>query len=129
MYFVEKEKGIEYDEISIDNKTFYKLREVPKKRKSVQIGRKRYSDQFKDPVFLQKDAYRKLKMIEGFRKKNGNLDELIERWRSCVEMSIDILRSEYSYPVKEMFRLFNLKKYGFRVADYGMSEDEAEDSG
>lgn len=97
------------------------------KRKQQHPIRKRYSDQFKNPTFLEKDKYRKLKMIEKFSLENKDLKFVTDKYKDCITQSIEILKNEYMIPVKDIFDAFELKKYGFNGEDFGW-EDEEENS-
>lgn len=88
-----------------------------------QIKRKRYSDQFKDPVFIEKDKYRKLKMYERFQRENKDLQSVTEKYRDCITMGIEVLKREQQISAKDIFMAFGLKEYGFRLEDFGSDED------
>ncbi|AFM98996.1 putative double-strand recombination repair-like protein [Encephalitozoon hellem] len=121
MYTASKPENPEdYRELQIDGKTFYKLKgDVQKVTR-----RRRYSDQFKDPLFIQKDINRKLRMMRQFRETHGDLESVIERWKECISECISILCNQYSIPPLEIFKAFPLKKWGFDIEDYGGCEED-----
>lgn len=171
MYYVSKDPDFQYEEIKIDDKTFYKkintaenkdsninelndladldlqknnkeqamnklglktlqiLSQTGVKRKADQPRRKRYSDQFKDPLFIIKDQFRKLKMIEKFKIKNKDIGNLIDEYKECISKCIDVLKSEYEIKARDIFSAFELKRHGFVLEDFGSeSNEEKEDS-
>lgn len=118
-----------YDKFQVDNRTFYRKRQERRGTaefpgKISQRRQKRYSDQFKDPVFEQKDMLRKLNMIMTFREKNGDLDAITERWRECICECIHVLSNEYGFSPAEIFNTFQLEKYGFDCEDFGIDRDD-----
>lgn len=123
MYSVDVPNNVEeYQEICVGNKTFYKL-----KRKDTVVGssrKRRYSDQFKNPVFIQKDINRKLKMIKKFKENNGDLEELIERWKECISECISMLKNEHDVSPLTIFKSFNLRKHGFDIHEHGICEED-----
>ncbi|EPR77826.1 hypothetical protein SLOPH_1781 [Spraguea lophii 42_110] len=102
----------------LNNKKYYFLRE--KKR--------RYSDQFKDPLFIKKDIFKKLKMIEKLYEENKNMEEEIEKWKECINNCIIMLIDSYDHNGKDIFKALNLKKYGFDIKDYCNESEEEEDN-
>ncbi|KAF7683776.1 hypothetical protein TCON_1026 [Astathelohania contejeani] len=119
MYFTTVENENEYEVIKIDDKIFYK-----KKLKVSTKPKRRYSDQFKDSSFIQKDIHRKLLMMENFNTKYGDLDEKIDEWKNCISKCIEILEKEYGIPAVEIFKIFGLIKYGFDCEEFGIDIDE-----
>lgn len=110
-----------YQELHIDGNVFYKMKKTGECTEPVR--RRRYSDQFKDPLFIQKDISRKLRMMKQFRESHGNLEELIERWKDCIFECVSILQSKYDMPPAAIFKMFNLKRHGFDPLDYGVCEE------
>ncbi|KAM0677506.1 hypothetical protein BDAP_002007 [Binucleata daphniae] len=94
------------------------------KRKAVQPKRKRYSDQFKDPAYIKKDMYRKIKMLENFMKNNKDINEEIEKYKNYISKSIEVLKNDYQMSVVQLFRIFNLKEYNFEIQDYCNESEE-----
>ncbi|EJW05168.1 hypothetical protein EDEG_00749 [Edhazardia aedis USNM 41457] len=92
-------------------------------KKNSLIKKKRYSDQFKDPLFIQKDTYRKLKMIEKFSTQDRNIESMIEKYKDSVSQCIFILKNEFNLPAKEVFTAFDLKKYGYTLEDFNSEEE------
>lgn len=117
-----------YIEIHVDDRIFYAKAALntPKKQR-------RYSDQFKDPVYEQKENIRKLKMMRKFKLENGNLDEITGKWKNCIHECMIVLIDEYEMGVKDIFEAFKLKKYGFDTSEYGdetdFEEDESDEEG
>lgn len=110
----------EYDTIKVDDKTFYCKKEVPT---DIRNTKKRYSDQFKDPLFKIKDNYRKLHMLKQFFDKN-NLEELTEKYRGAIVDCTEILHKEFNVELSVIYRHFNLEKYGFDPGDFGINDEE-----
>nr|AGE96619.1 hypothetical protein ECU09_1020 [Encephalitozoon cuniculi] len=120
MYTAIKPENVEeYQELCVDGRMFYKLGESKKK-----TVRRRYSDQFKNPLFIQKDVNRKLRMMRQFREKHGDLEEEIERWKDCISECISILHSQHSVHPAEIFKAFSLGKWGFDIEEYGGCEED-----
>lgn len=123
MYTAERPAGPgDYQEIYVDGRVFYKV--CKPNQKAGTIRRRRYSDQFKDPAFVQKDINRKLRMIKQFREAHGDLEAVIQRWKDCVSECISILSTQYGIHPAQVFRAFPLGKWGFDIEDYGGSEDD-----
>jgi hypothetical protein len=117
MYLANAPEGKEGCEmIEVDGRVFYRVRSTDDKR-PVQ-RRRRYSDQFKNPLFVQRNINRKLNMMRQFREKE-NLQILIDRWRECVGECIGILRDECHLDPALIFKSFNLERHGFVPEDYG----------
>lgn len=95
------------------------------KRKLEQPRRKRYSDQFKDPLFIKKDNYRKLKMIENFLEKNEDIESVIEEYKNYIKSCIGILKSEFDVKARELFKIFKLNEIGYSIEDFDSEEDES----
>lgn len=117
-----------YDKFQVDNRTFYRRKQessgiATSPKKTQPRRKKRYSDQFKDPIFEQKDMLRKLNMIVTFREKNGDLDAITERWRECICECTHVLSNEYGFSPAEIFNTFRLEKYGFDCEDFGIDKD------
>lgn len=109
----------DFETIRVDDKTFYC------KKENVSPGpKRRYSDQFKDPLFKLKDDNRKLTMIKQFIAKHGNIDRITQRYKECISECIEILQKEGEVNPSIIFSHFNLKKYGFDPNDYGIIEDD-----
>ncbi|KAL0263989.1 UNVERIFIED_CONTAM: hypothetical protein PYX00_011014 [Menopon gallinae] len=118
-----------YDKFVVDGRTFYRRRQgggaaIATRDKTPPKRQKRYSDQFKDPVFEQKDTLRKLHMIMAFREKNGDLDAITDMWRECICECIHVLCDEYGFSSTDIFKTFGLGKYGFDCEDFGIDRDE-----
>lgn len=119
-----------YEKVLVEDRVFY--RRKPAKgdppsslHKNTAVKRqKRYSDQFRDPVFEQKEIIRKLKMIANFKKKHGNLDSVIEGWRNCIQKCVNTLQEECDVDPKEIFKTFKLQEYGFLPEDFCIESDE-----
>ncbi|ADM12229.1 uncharacterized protein Eint_091000 [Encephalitozoon intestinalis ATCC 50506] len=121
MYTTDKPEHLEdYRELHVDGRVFYKL----KGKKQEAVRKRRYSDQFKDPLFIQKDTNRKLRMMKQFRETHGDLESVIERWKDCVSECISILHTQYNIHPVEIFRAFSLRKWGFDIEEYGCCEDD-----
>ncbi|EQB62227.1 hypothetical protein NAPIS_ORF00189 [Vairimorpha apis BRL 01] len=114
MYFIKVENEENYDKIIVDSKCFYKLKSPTIQSKK----KKRYSDTLKDPLYIEQDIFRKLNMIKQFREKNGDIYELIEKYKNIIEECIIIMDKEYDIKPSEIFKLFNLEKYGFKLDDF-----------
>lgn len=114
MYFIKVDNEENYDKIYVDSKCFYKLKtKIPQEKK-----KKRYSDTLKDPLYIEQDKFRKLNMIKQFREKNGDIYELINKYKKIIEECIIIMDREYMIKPNEIFKLFDLEKYGFKLDDY-----------
>lgn len=113
-----------YQKLCVDGKVFYKVKDGEDKVNIEPRKRRRYSDQFRNPLFIQKDVNRKLKMIKQFREKNGDLASLIASWRDCISECISILQNKYGVSPVDAFKAFNLKKHGFHADDYGICEED-----
>lgn len=98
-----------YETFTVDDRTFYKLKESPKST----TKKRRYSDILKDPIYAQKNIHRKLNMI-----KNGDIPSLIERWKELIDECVVTLKKEYEIKPSEIFSLFDLSKYGFDLDEY-----------
>ncbi|KAG0439147.1 hypothetical protein DMUE_2632 [Dictyocoela muelleri] len=95
-----------FEKIIIDNKTFYKLiKQKPKRR---------YSDQFKQKN--EYETFRKLKIVQ--KHRNIDFDSKIDKWKNCIDKCIQIFKNEFNFPVIELFKVFELEKYGFKEDDY-----------
>lgn len=124
MYFSklsDKENPDDFKKIVIENRVFYCLKPVDPSSK---IIKRRYSDQFKDALFIAKDTYRKLKMIQQFNLKYRDITKQTEKYISCVEEAICVLKGDFSIDPKAIFKSFNLKSLGINPEDYGIDEEE-----
>jgi hypothetical protein len=119
-----------YDQVVVDDKVFYKKKAVESNQQQTQKDgatpkrQKRYSDQFKDPVFIEKETIRRLKMIMNFKEKNGDLDNIIARWRNCIIECVYVLSTEYEISPIPIFNEFQLKKHGFSHEDFGIDVED-----
>lgn len=128
MYFtaiVGDENLEKYKQINVEGRVFYYL--LPETTVPVKTNKKRYSDQFKDPIFMAKDTYRKLKMIKQFNLKYKDIGCQTEKYISCIEDSIWLLKREFSVEPKTIFHSFNLNRLGFNPEDYGINENPADE--
>lgn len=111
MYWLEVDDPTEYDTVEVDDRIFYcrKEKEALKKR--------RYSDQFKDPLFKTKDIYRRLRMLEQFMDKN-DLEELTGRYREIiVECSVQ-LSKEFGVPLGLIYKHFKLERFEISADEF-----------
>lgn len=122
MFYTKKEDSSSYEEILVEERKFYRKKVKPTVRK------KRYSDQFKDPLFIEKDIHRKLKMIKKFQTSIGDIQSETKKYLECIEKCIYILKQELEVPITVMFDSFDLKKYGFSLQDFGIEEDSGIES-
>lgn len=130
MYFSkipENESAENYNELKIGNKIFYTLKSEKKSIKS--NLKRRYSDQFKDPLFITKDTFRKLNMLKQFKRKYKDIDLIIEKYIDCIETCINILNSEFSIEPKTIFQALDLKQFKLNPSDFGVeiNEEKCED--
>lgn len=123
-----------YDRIVVDDRVFYKKKAVLSTQPAVPKytspfkRQKRYSDQFTDPVFIQKETVRRLKMIMSFREKNGDLDDIIARWRSCIAECIGALCKEHEVSPTQIFKEFQLQKHGFAPEDFDVDLEDGNEA-
>ncbi|ELQ76845.1 hypothetical protein THOM_0169 [Trachipleistophora hominis] len=125
MYFlnVENDERHLYNTLQVDGITFYYYKNsgIDQKKK------RRYSDQFRTCHLNYKDIYRKLKILEKHKDDNRDLDTLTTKWKECIDKCITVLKNEFELPAKEIFKAFELKKYGFLLEDYGEYDEIEED--
>lgn len=112
----ENENEEKYSSIQIDGHKFYF--EKPEDKKPVQ--KRRHSDQFKDPLFVSKDTYRKLNMLKQFREKYKDINHETEKYISCIEKCILILKKEFLIDPVAIFKAFDLTSLGIVPEDFGV---------
>lgn len=95
-----------YETIKVDNKTFY--------RYPITIRKRRYSDQFKRKN--EYDTFRKLRIV--LKHKDIDFRKKIDKWKTCIDECICVLKNEFMFPVDELFKIFELEKYGFKKDNY-----------
>ncbi|KAM0673535.1 hypothetical protein GVAV_002910 [Gurleya vavrai] len=66
-------------------------------------------------------------MIENFYLKNKDIEEVTEKYKECIEKCIEILKGQYLLPAREMFKIFKLREYGFKLEDFNSESDEKEE--
>lgn len=123
MYFTDLsalEDPLDYDSINVGDKTFYYKKE---KEAEHRPSRRRYSDQFKDPLFKAKDAHRKLNMLKQLTEKQG-LDELTDKYRNAIMECVWILKQEGGIEPASVYKHFNMGNFGFNPEDFGVAENE-----
>ncbi|KAI5151018.1 hypothetical protein ENBRE01_1841 [Enteropsectra breve] len=108
----------EYGEIEAYGHVFYY-----KIDKNSQKPAKRYSDQFKQPVYKLKDQYKKLNIISKFMEQH-DLEKDMEKIRDTIAECVRILHKEYDIEPAAIYKRFNLKTYGFLPEDYGVEQEE-----
>jgi len=110
--FLASIEGVEnksnYQEIKVDDKTFYQ--EKPPSR-----PRKRYSDQFKDPRYKNKELFKKLSIIKNFQLKFGDIRRETEKWTSKMIECLRIARDSHGADVEELYKAYNMKGLGFSM--------------
>ena len=121
---IPEEDASKYKKIEIDNKVFYFLKPDEQENKT---PKRRYNEQFKDGLFLAKETYKKLNMIKKFNLKYKDIIQQTDKYISCIEEAIWILKKDYSIEPLTIFQSFNLKHLGFNPEDYGVNEDVFED--
>lgn len=114
-----------YSRIEIDGRTFYYKKDSTPPRT---VTRRRYSDNFKDPLFISKDTNRKLNMLFQFSKKYRDIDSATEKYVRCIEECIDVLNREFAIPPSVVFQAFDLRRLGLKPEDYGIEEREENSS-
>lgn len=118
------EDPLEYEFVEVDGRKFYCRKETPAEPRT---PRRRYSDQFKDPLFKIKDCHRKLRMLGQFLEKH-DLDDLIDRYRTAILECAVILNKENSVEMSTVYNHFDLGKFGFDAEEFGVRRsDEAEE--
>lgn len=115
----------DFSKIIVDDKVFYYLK--PEESIS-KLPKKRYSDQFKDSLFIAKDTYKKLKIIKQFSCKYKDISQQTEKYISCIEEAIWMLKKDFLIEPSTIFNSFNLKNLGFNPEDYGIEECTNEDN-
>lgn len=116
----EGESSEDYKEYKIDNKVFFFL---SKNSTNTTPVKRRYSDQFKDPLFIARDTNRKLNMLMKFKEKYSNIDLITNKCVNCIEECISILKKEYSINPTAIFETFDLEKFGINPEDYGVDKE------
>ncbi len=111
MYFTVKPNE-DCQSFVVDGKTFY--------CKNEEKRIKRRSNQYKDPLFIAKNTYKELNMIEQFKTKYNDLDSLIERYLNCIETCIYVLQKDYGIQAKVIFENFDLVNLGLKPEDFGV---------
>lgn len=122
MYYtqIENSDSKNFDTLTVDGKIFY----FRKTKKTSITKPRRYSDQFKKSECNYQDIYRKLKILRKHEKDNKDLDILIEEWKECITKCINILQQEYCFTAKDIFKIFNLKKYNFCLNEFNENDSE-----
>jgi hypothetical protein len=115
------EDPAKYDKITVDGRVFFYLKPI---ESNLKTSKRRYSDQFKDSLFLAKDTNKKLKMIKQFNLKYKDMIQKTEKYISCIEEAIWILKKEFQIEPSVIFQGFDLKSLGFNPEDYGVIEEE-----
>ncbi|ELA42606.1 uncharacterized protein VICG_00358 [Vittaforma corneae ATCC 50505] len=118
----ENENIKDYYEIKVDGKIFYGPRQQSSEKNAG--VKRRYSDQFKDPLFTAKDTYRKLNMIKQFKIKYKDIGLITKRYIDCIENCICILEKEFSIVPRTVFQSFDLKQLGINPDDFGVEKEE-----
>lgn len=118
----EGENAENYYEVEVDGRVFYGLRQQNSEKKPG--VKRRYSDQFKDPLFIAKDTYRKLNMIKQFKRKYKGIEAATKEYTNCIENCICILKKEFSIEPRTIFQSFDLKHLGISPDDFGVEKEE-----
>lgn len=124
MYYISinEEDKDKYEKIIVDEKEFYYKREQETPALNI---KRRYSNQFTDPLFLAKDLNKELTMLKKFRNDYKEIERMTRKYINCIENSIHILEQEFKIPPSVIFEAFDIKKLGFRPEDYNiLIEDE-----
>ncbi|KAM0679811.1 hypothetical protein GINT2_001983 [Glugoides intestinalis] len=114
----EDEDEEKYSVIQIDEHKFYFEKPVEKK----QVQKRRYSDQFKDPLFVSKDTYRKLNMLKQFREKYKDINIETDKYILCIGKCILILKKEFFIDPVTIFKAFDLTSLGIIPEDFGIED-------
>lgn len=112
----------EYESVTVDGREFYCRREVAEPR----AAKRRYSDQFKDPLFKLRDQYRKLKMLRQFMARH-DLDELTEKYKAAILECATILNKENDVGMPAIYSHFNLDRFELDPEDFGVCADDLQD--
>ncbi|KAI4292405.1 hypothetical protein PAPHI01_1679 [Pancytospora philotis] len=118
MYVTEVEDPAGYDVVEVDGRKFYSAKETA----APTAKRRRYSDQFKDPLFKLKDEYRKLRMLGQFMEQH-DLDELTEKYRDAILECSAVLHKEFELPLDALYKHYSLEQFGLDPEDFGIVED------